>query len=347
MTDTAAATALRPPSSSRFRIALKVVAALVALLLAGALYERYAVSRDAARFLPPGHFVKAPNGERHLVCAGAGTPTILFAPSGLSNSTSFRAARSELEKLSRVCSYDRAGIGWSDRAPRVMTAGMLADDLLAVQRAADAGPSIIVASSIGGLETELLARRHPERVAGLVFLDAANSEAVEKLVGAAHLGAVTAACPIATVAGRVGLIRLLDPWQLRGAATLEQQRSAALMYGARPWEMLCALVRGAEETRAEFGRVPQLAPHVPTAVLSAETRDGLLPPGLESLGIDPNAILPALRETHQHLAARSSHGTWRIVPGSDHLIASSQPQAVVDAVRDLLGYVRRTGVAGL
>jgi len=69
----------------------------------------------------------------------------------------------------------------------------------------------------------------------------------------------------------------------------------------------------------------------------------MLPPKLARLlQIDAVSVLPSLRETHQHLAERSSHGRWQIVPGSDHLIASSRPQAVVDAVVELLAYVRGT-----
>jgi hypothetical protein len=43
-----------------------------------------------------------------------------------------------------------------------------------------------------------------------------------------------------------------------------------------------------------------------------------------------------MQKAHRSLAERSSRGTWRIVPGSDHLIASSQPQAVIDGVYELM-----------
>jgi hypothetical protein len=67
--------------------------------------------------------------------------------------------------------------------------------------------------------------------------------------------------------------------------------------------------------------------------LSAEYRTGLGPPGLDS---SVAWMQPIMRASHQTMASRSAAGTWRIVPGSSHLIASSHPQAVIDAVEGLL-----------
>ncbi|HET9194398.1 MAG TPA: hypothetical protein VFO21_16055, partial [Vicinamibacterales bacterium] len=62
----------------------------------------------------------------------------------------------------------------------------------------------------------------------------------------------------------------------------------------------------------------------------------LLPPALARLIGTAGGVIPDVRETHRQLAQRSARGTWRVVPGSDHLIASSQPQAVVDAVLEMV-----------
>jgi len=69
--------------------------------------------------------------------------------------------------------------------------------------------------------------------------------------------------------------------------------------------------------------------------LSAETREAFLPPAMANW-VQISEPVERLRETHRHLAGRSSRGVWRVVPGSDHLIASSQPQAVVEAVLDII-----------
>jgi len=323
-------------------VVLSALLVLLAGAFGGALYEGHAVRRDAGGFPAPGQMVDVGGRQLHLVCSGEGNPPVLFEPAGFSNSTSYGVARSALARHTRVCIYDRVGIGWSDPGPSEISAGMLVEDLRRLLDAANLrSPLILVPSSIGGLTAELFARRYPQRVAGLVFLDAANSEAIARRSTQTASTPAAAVCVAARAAGAVGLVRLLDPWNMRHARTEEAARSAALMYGAKPWTMLCGMVRAVRTTLSEFATAPALPREIPITALSAETRDGLLPPAVAGLpGTDANAILATLRQTHQHLAQRSAHGTWRIVPGSDHLIASSQLQAVIDAVVDLIGFVR-------
>ena len=74
----------------------------------------------------------------------------------------------------------------------------------------------------------------------------------------------------------------------------------------------------------------------PMTVLTGATTEHLLPAGL---GLPAN-IDQERRQLHQQLAARSSRGTWRVVPGSDHLIANSQPHAVAEAVLAMIAAVK-------
>ena len=99
------------------------------------------------------------------------------------------------------------------------------------------------------------------------------------------------------------------------------------------WDTLCAIVRSYEQTRDDFARAPELRADLPLVVLSAESRTGLAPPLFDSAA---EHLQPLMQNAHRTLAARWSRDTWRIVPGSEHLIAGSQPQAVVDAVYDTL-----------
>jgi pimeloyl-ACP methyl ester carboxylesterase len=317
----------------RILIALGVV---VLLPLAGVLIEWRAEARDTARFPPEGMRVDVGGHHLHAICIGQGEPTVLFEVSGFSNSTSFSAARTAIAARTRVCSYDRVGVGWSDEAPNAISVGELADDLARLQdRAALTRPFIIVASSIGGITAEMFARRYPDRVAGLVFLDAAVSEMIPILSSQVDVRMVKAACMATSTAGRVGLIRLLDPWHLRGSDDEAAQRSAALMYRAQPWKMLCAIVRGIPITQQEFAAAGALRDDVPLVVMSAELSRGLLPPAFATM-VNRDEIVPPMRAAHQHLAQKSSRGVWRLVQGSGHLIANDRPQVVVGAVLEML-----------
>jgi pimeloyl-ACP methyl ester carboxylesterase len=320
----------------RRRILVALIVVFVAAPVAGWAYDQYATRRDARRFPPPGVFVDAGSRRLHYVCAGSGSPLVLFELSGFSNSMSFRDARSALSRHTRVCAYDRVGVGWSDPGPSEIPVSVLADDLGAVLSVLEPErPVILVASSIGGLTAEFFARRHPERVAGLVFLDAGNSYAAVRIREHTRAALASMACGAARAAGTIGLLRLFDPWNFRQQRTEQSARSAALMYGSKPWIMLCGIVRAGEATLREFSEAPPQPRSLPVTALSADMREGFLPPAMASW-FDMGDSAAALRATHQRLAQGSDYGVWKVVPGSDHLIASSRPQAVVDAVNELI-----------
>ena len=305
--------------------------------LIGWAYEQYAVRRDTRRFPPPGQFVQVePVRRLHYVCSGSG-PLVLFEVSGFSNSMSFREARAGLSQSTRVCSYDRVGIGWSDRAPSTIPVSMLAKDLgTLLDQLSPLEPAVLVASSIGGVPAEFFARQHPDRVAGLVFLDAGNSQALRGALNTNYLPTLaTSGCGVLRAAGAIALVRLWDPWHMRGDGSEPSARSAAVMYAAKPWVMLCAMVRAGEATLSELDEAPPLRREIPVTALSADTRDEFLPPAL-ARWIQLRGSVDALRETHRGLAEGSARGVWRVVPGSSHLIASSHPQAVVDAVLEMV-----------
>ena len=203
------------------RLALIVLSALVALLVSGMLYQTLSVRRESARFPPPGRLVDVGGRRLHVLCTGEGEPTVVFEASGLGSSLSFDKVRAEVDSRTRVCSYDRAGMGWSDPGPGVISAGVLADDLQRLlDRAGLRPPYILVPASVGGLTVELFSRRHPEQVVGLVFVDAGHSGMLEHI--APRLSspdmktkvALETAC-LTKLGARLGLLRLLDPLGLR------------------------------------------------------------------------------------------------------------------------------------
>jgi pimeloyl-ACP methyl ester carboxylesterase len=311
----------------RFRIVfIALVCMLVLLGGLGAVFEQMVSARD--RRDPPGTFVDVGGRRLHVICIGAGRRTVLFEPGGRSRSVSLAPARTAIAKHSRVCSYDRVGTGWSDDGPRVLSVGDLADDLRRLQENAPLDtPMIIVASSMGGLVAEMYARRFPDRVAGLVFVDAGNSEMLNVVNGAVDRKTrfeLSAACAGVRIARPVGILRLVD----------SRPRVPA---------MLCAAIGGLPETIAQFETVPPLRADIPVVALSAETMENLLPARLLPTSMLQNTtvkeMVRRMRESHQHLAARSTRGSWRLVRGSGHVIAEDRPGDVVAAVGEILAQV--------
>jgi pimeloyl-ACP methyl ester carboxylesterase len=273
----------------------------------------------------------------HLLCIGSGEPLVMFEASGWGTSLSSQKARERLASRTTVCSYDRRGRGWSDAASGVTTVRALANDLGVLQdRAQLPSPMIIVASSIGGMNAELFARMYPERVAGLVFVDAASSLALPALSSESRR--ITWLACGAGAAAQFGLVRLLDPFSL-GDDSEAARRSAALTYGAGPWAETCATARGIAAMQGEFDEAPPLRGDMPLVVLSAATTGDLMPPFAHRF-VDPEQIRALLERTHRQLAGRSTSGRWAKVPESSHLIAESQPDAVADAVFSVMEQIR-------
>lgn len=309
-------------------------AVLVAIPIAGLVYEAWADGTAMLELMPPGTLVDVGGRRLHLLCIGEGEPTVIVEGAGFQHALSSARLRERLASRATVCSYDRAGTGWSDPASGPISAGDQARELAVLQdRAGLRGPFIIIASSVGGLTAEMFARQFPERVAGLVFLDAANSYMLEQRDRFARW-LTPAACGAGFLA-HFGVIRLLDPLEVREEGSDEARRAAALNYNARRWMQICSMARGLDETVSEFASAPPLPAGLPVLVLSAASSDELAP-GMVRRVVDVEEFQSAAIAAHKALASATSKGSWQLVPDSTHLIASSQPDAVADAVLQMI-----------
>jgi pimeloyl-ACP methyl ester carboxylesterase len=164
---------------------LHMVRSILSLLLLASTVATLPASRVAAQQATPdasaaeGDFAKTIDiGGRalFLTCAGEGTPTVIIDHGQWGSSVDMVPLQRELSRDTRVCLYDRAGMGQSDplatpiTAPR--TAADVVADLHALLEAADVpGPYVLVGQSAGGVFVQLYARTHPDEVAGVVAMN--------------------------------------------------------------------------------------------------------------------------------------------------------------------------------
>ncbi|MCB9665589.1 MAG: alpha/beta hydrolase [Alphaproteobacteria bacterium] len=192
--------------------------------------------RDATRFPPPGRLVDVGGRRLHLHCVGEGTPTVILEAGGTSGILEYLDLQDAVAGVTRVCAYDRAGMGWSDDAPHALDAASLATDLEALLAAADVpGPYVVVAGSQARLTAELFARRHPDAVVGLLLLDALHSELLAAPSMDAGARALHRKATLAELLAHVGLHGLASTYDLDRHPEPRRGEARALKYHPRPW----------------------------------------------------------------------------------------------------------------
>lgn len=130
-----------------------------------------------------GRLVDVGGGRRlYLNCTGTGSPVVVLAAGLGGGAASWGWIAPEVARETRVCAFDRAGRGWSDPAPKPQDGEGVAQDLgAALTAAGETGPYVLVGHSFGGLYARAFAARYPERVAGVVLLDASDPQMFTRL----------------------------------------------------------------------------------------------------------------------------------------------------------------------
>ena len=133
---------------------------------------------DDSIYTRPGQLAPAGDGARlNLYCMGTGSPTVVFDSGWGDWAPAWAIVQPRIAKWTRVCSYDRAGTGFSDPGPMPRTSVRIADELhTALHNAGIAGPYILVGSAFGGDNVRAFADRYMHEVAGLVLVDADASD---------------------------------------------------------------------------------------------------------------------------------------------------------------------------
>jgi pimeloyl-ACP methyl ester carboxylesterase len=147
----------------------------LAILAFGTIYEAYAVRRDTARYPPPGQVAEIRGRKIHLNCTGHGHPTVVLESAFAGPALLWLPLQTEIESVTRVCSYDRDGLGWSADSGQPRTAAAFSSDLHASLAAVgESGPFVLVGHSLGGMLVLNYARQYPAEVAGVVLLDSTH-----------------------------------------------------------------------------------------------------------------------------------------------------------------------------
>jgi pimeloyl-ACP methyl ester carboxylesterase len=148
-------------------------AALLAfLVLAGATYQGVATALERHRYQRPGGLVDAGGHQLHIYCTGQGSPVVILEAAAGAMSPAWAWVQPEVARQTRVCSYDRAGLGWSEAGDGRYVPSRVPEELrVLLDRANEIGPIVLVGHEVGALFARIYAARFPANTAALVLID--------------------------------------------------------------------------------------------------------------------------------------------------------------------------------
>ena len=254
-----------------------------------------------------------------------------------------------IAQKTRVCAFDRASYGFSDPAPRPQVLSDTVDDLHAALKAAQLpGPYVLVGHSLGGVEARLYAERWPAEVAGMVLVDTSPAGEMLMEVNLPGYDEVENRESYASVMLRCALLVAHEPFdnakpEFKGcSADLPSDTPAAFR---KIWPRFFT----AEYFAGKVSLMSSLYTHrydsvdhrslgdMPLVVLTANERWGVnTPTGVRF----EQAFMKFWLAQHEALARLSTSGIHRYIKDSDHEIQLEQPQAVIDAVDEVLRQLR-------
>jgi pimeloyl-ACP methyl ester carboxylesterase len=306
---------------------------------------------------PLGHLYNLGGYKLHLYCTGKGKPTVVLSNGAGDFSFDWLPVQQKVSAFTRVCSYDRGGEAWSDLGPNPHTQRQEAYDLRRLLKAARvAGPFVMVGQSMGGNIIREFARQYPRDVTGMVFVDAAHENA--SLFGPKGLyraRETSKGRPIPPVRDTVGQEDQLSPETIAKIQESikqmdfkpeieppfdklppEAQRLRLWALGLLP-HFAATFNEFAGEEAAETYEWRQKHPHplgdIPIIVLTRSENNY------------PPKFAQRLTEEHEQqqadLATLSTNAKHVIVPSSGHHIQLDQPQAVADAIHEVVHQVKK------
>jgi len=333
---------------SFWRMSKWVITSVALIVAAGAVFQFSMTQWESHRYPPPGKLVDIGGLRLHINCTGAGSPTVIMEAGPNDSSVIWQLVQPGISRFTRVCSYDRAGFGWSDAPNEARTSVNIANELdRLLTRAAVPGPYVLVGHDFGPLDLRVFTARHRQQVAGMVFVDSVHPDihhrppfnvAAESTVANAYYHVIPWTVPL-------GVPRILGwcrnnftfPNQPKEWARLVPEASAQYCR-LQSWRTEQAQVT--DENGSSLAAMAGPFRDMPLVVLSHD-------PQVNDFGgfFSPADLIKAERtwmEMQDELRGLSSRTQRIVAKGSNHWVQIYRPELVVATVHEIVNDARGT-----
>ena len=311
----------------KLRYAIGVILLLAAI---GATYQAIESSREE-REPPHGRLVDVGGHKMHLDCEGQGAPTVILESGLWDDSVVWHNVQSEIAKLTRVCSYDRAGLGYSDPRPdQVPDSRNIAHNLhMLLANARVRPPYVLVGHSLGGIHVRVYENLYPSDVVGMVLVDSEHPDQENRLPPEMNQmqSRLYLKSKLWGLAVPLGIPRLLGAcgvtvechWQTVKAREAEVQAIGASADEARHAGSLDSMPLVVVSRDPEKGAAP-----------------GLVPPDVS------RRVEQQWAQMQEELARLSTNGSHVVAIGSTHYVQIDRGDVVIAAIQKVLNAARST-----
>ena len=317
-------------------LVLGVVILALATLAAG-----FAAKASLAKQHPaPGQLVDVGGYNMHINCMGEGSPTVILEAGWADYSPTWTYVQPEVAKTTSVCSYDRAGYGWSDPSPNPRTASWRAEERhTLLVNAKVQGPYVLVGHSLGGMFVRVYAHTYPDEVVGMVLVDSTHEAQYDRLPGAKNFASDQVRqfrmLGVLSSTGFMALAPQMTPNQGIPDEIFAQNKAtwATTGFFTIAADELTVMEESTAEVRAlqitSFGDLP-------LTVLSAGFEIQI--PFLSEA--ENQQYWEEMRAMQSELAALSSNSKQTIAEQSGHAIQHDQPDLVINSILEMVDALR-------
>jgi len=306
--------------------------------IVGVAYQTISTNSDKANFPPPGNLVDVGGYKLHIYCIGEGSPTVILDSAADMMSSDWAWIQPEIAKHTQVCSYDRAGMGWSDPSPKSRDAKQVVLELHSLlTNAGISGPYVLVGHSVSGLYVRLYASQYPDEVVGLVLVDPGHPDMDQEIpeLQAQNANDASLVKTMQTLS-YFGLPRLLGVGKNNANGLPAQQAAEVNAFVSRPqhWATLSALIESTSVTYDEVRGTGALG-DMPLVVISANT-------AWFTKGDPADKARTILNTLHDEIAQLSTNNLHVIVDGATHgslVLNQDDAHQVVIAIEAVLSAI--------